>query len=84
VIDDVVGILGRELMVPQEELTADTPLDSIVKDSIDVMSVIAALQAELDVSVDSDDLAGVTTVGHLGDLVRSKREGAGRGAAERL
>ena len=46
--------------------------DDLDADSLDLVELVMALEDEFDVSIDEEELEGVTTVSQAVDLVRSK------------
>lgn len=71
VLDDVLGLEGRG-----NAFTRETPLLGAISelDSMAVVSVITALEEQLGIAVDDDDIDGQTfaTVGSLVDYVSGK------------
>jgi acyl carrier protein len=46
--------------------------DDLEADSLDLVELVMALEEEFDVSIDEEELEGVTTVGAAFDLLNSK------------
>ncbi|WP_419945478.1 acyl carrier protein [Candidatus Poriferisodalis sp.] len=46
--------------------------DDLDADSLDLVELVMALEEEFDISVDEEELEGVTTVAHAIELVESK------------
>lgn len=72
--DEVMDVISEELMAPRDSLRSETRLDSIATDSIDIVSLIAALDTRFQLAIRPSDLERVTTIG---DLVRLIEERAG-------
>jgi acyl carrier protein len=56
-------------MVPRDSLTEKTRLDSLATDSIDLVSLIAALDTEFQLAIRPSDLERLVTVKDLVDYV---------------
>ena len=58
------------------EASAVTPeasfADDLDADSLDLVELVMALEEEFDITVDEEELDGVTTVGQAFDIVKSK------------
>jgi acyl carrier protein len=67
--DAVLDLISEELMVPRDSLTEKTRLDSLATDSIDLVSLIAALDTEFQLAIRPSDLERVVTVKDLVDYV---------------
>ncbi|HZT96504.1 MAG TPA: acyl carrier protein [Chloroflexota bacterium] len=83
-MDEIIEIVSREIMIPRDELSPDTRLEDIAQDSIDIMSLIAAIQSELHVSIDPADLERVVTVADLAEYVNGRRGESDSRASRRL
>ena len=69
IIADVLGI-------DPEEITMDTTFDDdLGADSLDIASIIMAIEDEYDIKVDTDVAAKVTTVGEALALIKGATEG---------
>jgi acyl carrier protein len=67
--DAVLDLISEELMVPRDSLTEKTRLDSLATDSIDLVSLIAALDTEFQLAIRPSDLERLVTVKDLVDYV---------------
>jgi acyl carrier protein len=68
IISRVAGVLG----VPESRVGPDVALADLVMDSYRLVEMAIDLQDDYDVIFSQADLAAVTTVGDLADLVRSR------------
>ena len=69
IIADVLGI-------DPEEINMDTTFDDdLGADSLDIASIIMAIEDEYDIKVDTDVAAKVTTVGEALALIKGATEG---------
>ncbi len=61
------------LAVDSEQVTPEASFaDDLDADSLDLVELVMALEEEFDISVDEEELEGVTTVAHAIQLVESK------------
>ena len=61
------------LAVDADKVTLEANFaDDLDADSLDLVELVMALEDEFDVSIDEEELEGVTTVALAVDLVRSK------------
>lgn len=70
--DHAEGVLRAalaEVGVDDSELLRDTPLEDLGVDSFDVLHVLAIVEDELEVSVETEVLRGLQTVGDLIDAL---------------
>lgn len=73
----VVAKTAEVLELDEAEVTSDSRwLEDLEADSVDLIEVANAAEAEFDVVLDEADLYDVTTVGQLADLVDRIRAGA--------
>ncbi len=61
------------LSVEPSQVTREASFaDDLDADSLDLVELVMALEEEFDVSIDEEELQGVTTVGGAFDLLKSK------------
>ena len=61
------------LAVDDAQLTPEASFsDDLDADSLDLVELVMALEEEFDVSVDEEELEGITTVGAAFDLIEGK------------
>jgi len=61
------------LDVEDDAITKDASFaDDLDADSLDLVELVMALEEEFDVSVDEEELEGITTVGAAFDLIEGK------------
>ena len=61
------------LSVEASQVTREASFaDDLDADSLDLVELVMALEEEFDVTIDEDELQGVTTVGQAYELVTSK------------
>ncbi|MET0159161.1 MAG: acyl carrier protein [Acidimicrobiales bacterium] len=61
------------LAVDADKVTLEANFaDDLDADSLDLVELVMALEDEFDVSIEEEELEGVTTVSQAVDLVRSK------------
>ena len=71
--EKLASIIAEQLSVDPEEITPDTSFaDDLGADSLDLVEVVVALEDELDVTIEDEELQTIKTVGDAYDLIRSK------------
>ena len=61
------------LSVSEDQVTPEARFgDDLDADSLDLVELVMALEEEFDVSVDEEELEGITTVGAAFDLIEGK------------
>jgi acyl carrier protein len=80
--DAALDVISRELLIPRDELTEDTRLDSFTLDSIDVMSLIAALDTEFQLTIRPEHLQRFVTVGDIAEYVEAHAGSAPSGTPQ--
>jgi acyl carrier protein len=61
------------LAVDADKVTLEASFaDDLDADSLDLVELVMALEDEFDVSIEEEELEGITTVAQAVDLVRSK------------
>ena len=71
--EKLASIIAEQLSVDPEEITPDTSFaDDLGADSLDLVEVVVALEDELDVTIEDEELQAIKTVGDAYDLIRSK------------
>ena len=70
--DEVLARVAEVLGVPRARVGPDVELADLVSDSYRLVEMAIELQDDYDVIFSQADLAGVTTVGDLAELVRSR------------
>ena len=70
--DEVLRSVAATLGVPDSRVRPDVDLADLVSDSYPLVEMAIELQDDYDVIFTQADLSGVTTVGDLAELVRSR------------
>jgi acyl carrier protein len=61
------------LSKPVDEVTLEASFaDDLDADSLDLVQMVMDLEEEFDITVDEEELEGITTVGQAFDLIKSK------------
>ncbi len=68
ILERIKELLMEQLNLDYDQLSADTRFDEVGADSIDVVELVMALEAELGVQMPDDQLERVTTLGELARL----------------
>ena len=73
VFEKVKNIILDQINVPEDKITLDANfVDDLGADSLDLVEVVVALEDELDVTIEDEELQTIKTVGDAYDLIRSK------------
>ncbi len=71
IYEKVVAIVAEQLGISTEDITAETTLDDLNADSLDVVEVIMALEAEYHMEIPDEDAEKIKTVGALAEYVQN-------------
>ena len=63
--EDIIKIISRELVEQVDNISENTKIEDIAKDSLDVVGLVAALSGEYDIKIKPEDLSGIKTVGDI-------------------
>jgi acyl carrier protein len=73
----LVSIIVDVLGVSEDEITPETTFtDDLGADSLDVAQIIMGIEEEFDLTVDTDSIENIVTVGQALDLIKAAVEGA--------
>lgn len=73
VVTALKEVLVDKLQVEADTVTEDANLfDDLGLDSIDLMTVVMAIEERFDIEVPDDELEDVTTIGQAADLLSAK------------
>ena len=68
-------IIAEVLSVDQNEVTLDTTFtDDLGADSLDVFQIIMGIEQEFELTVDTDEVENIKTVGDAVELIKATRE----------
>ena len=71
--DRIRTIIATELGVKPEQITPEAKfIEDLGADSLDTVELVMALEEEFDVTVEEEELEGVTTIGGAYDLIVGK------------
>lgn len=73
----LVSIIVDVLGISEDEITPETTFtDDLGADSLDVAQIIMGIEEEFDLTVDTDSIENIVTVGQALDLIKAAVEGA--------
>ena len=73
VFDNVKGLFVEDLGIDESKVTMEAKLEEDLEiDSLGIVEVVMALEDELDIEIDDEELADVSTVGEAVKLLHSK------------
>ncbi|HCS00156.1 MAG TPA: acyl carrier protein [Lachnospiraceae bacterium] len=68
-------IIAEVLSVDQNEVTLETTFtDDLGADSLDVFQIIMGIEQEFELTVDTDEVENIKTVGDAVELIKATRE----------
>ena len=71
VYEKVVEIVAEQMAIATEDITADTTLEDLNADSLDVVEVIMALEDAFNLSIPDEEAEQIKTVGGLAEYVQN-------------
>ncbi len=71
IYEKVAAIVAEQLGISADDVTAETTLEDLNADSLDVVEVIMALEAEFNMEIPDEDAEKIKTVGDLADYVKN-------------
>lgn len=74
VLDKIKSIVADKLSINASDITADTTLEDLGADSLDVVEVIMALEDEFDIEISDEIAENISTVGDLVDYIKAHVE----------
>jgi acyl carrier protein len=74
--DGIKRRISETLDIPLEKLADDAPIKEVVTDSFALVEMVVDLQDEFGIQLGHRDLADLTTVGNLADLIVSRARDA--------
>ena len=71
VYEKVVEIVAEQMGIATEDITADTTLEDLNADSLDVVEVIMSLEDAFNLSIPDEEAEKIKTVGGLAEYVQN-------------
>lgn len=71
IYEKVVAIVAEQLGISNDDITAETTLEDLNADSLDVVEVIMALESEFHMEIPDEDAEKIKTVGALAEYVQN-------------
>jgi acyl carrier protein len=72
--DSVLDIIAEEALVDRAKLTPEATLESLGIASLDIISIVFALEERFGLVLEQSDLEGVQSLGQLVDLILSRAD----------
>jgi len=77
--DDLLETIRETLSIKEGDISLRTPISKVIRDSIDMVEMVAVLSDRYQIAVDPDQLRRIKTVGDIARYVESHRgEAAGQ------
>jgi acyl carrier protein len=70
--DNVLDVISEESLVERSALTSDASLESLGIQSLDIISIVFALEDKFGIVLEQSEFEGVTTVDQLVDIIVNK------------
>jgi acyl carrier protein len=74
--DSVLDIIAEESLVERSALTPEASLESLGIQSLDIISIVFALEDRFGIVLEQSEFEGVTTVNQLVDIIVDKANAA--------
>ena len=69
--DKVCDLVSARFEISEMKLSADTSIEEIGADSIDLVDLVTELEEEFGVSVPDEEFENIKTIGDVADLIES-------------
>lgn len=69
---ELIDLVAKEALVDVEKLKKDSTLEEIGLDSVDLVSVVFAVEDKYGVTIGENDLEKSATLGQMLDLIQAK------------
>ncbi|BCV18539.1 acyl carrier protein [Leptogranulimonas caecicola] len=63
IFEKVADIVAETMSVDADELTVETTFESLSADSLDLIQLVSAIEEDLGITIDDDDLTSIKTLG---------------------
>lgn len=63
IFEKVADIVAETMSVDADELTVETTFESLLADSLDLIQLVSAIEEDLGITIDDDDLTSIKTLG---------------------
>jgi acyl carrier protein len=74
--DNVLDVIAEESLVERSALTSDATLESLGNQSLDIISIVFALEDKFGIVLEQSEFEGVTTVDQLVEIIVNKANAA--------
>lgn len=63
IFEKVADIVAETMSVDADELTLETTFESLSADSLDLIQLVSAIEEDLGITIDDDNLTSIKTLG---------------------
>jgi acyl carrier protein len=85
VSDELLEAIRETLSIKEGEISLRTPITKVIRDSIDMVELIAVLSDRYQIAIEPDELRQIKTVGDIARYVQAHRgEAAGNDRGPRF
>lgn len=82
--EELLEVIRETLSIKEGEISLRTPISKIIRDSIDMVELVAVLSDRYQIAIDPKQLRTIKTVGDIAHYVNAHRgEGAGSDRSSR-
>ena len=71
--DDLLETIRETLSIREGDISLRTPITKIVRDSIDMVELVAVLSDRYQIAIDADELRRIKTVGDIARYIEAHR-----------
>ena len=71
-VEDLLDLVQREAMIPPERMRPEATLDELGVQSLDVISILFAIEDRYGIEIDTDELAEIPTLAGLVDFLSTR------------
>jgi acyl carrier protein len=79
--DDVLDVVAKEALVERDKLTPEASLESLGIASLDIISIVFALEDRFGIVLEQTEFEGIQTVEALVQLILAKTTGSASASA---
>jgi len=79
--DSILDVIAEESLVERSALAPDATLESLGIQSLDIISIVFALEDKFGIVLEQSEFEGVTTVKQLVDIIEVKANAAAEAGA---
>lgn len=79
-MNEIIELIRTTLLLPPNQLDESTKLESVIKDSMDIVELIAVLSDKYKVAIDPGKMKDISTIGDIAEYVEQNKNTKGQGS----